>query len=159
VTDRNEAGDATVRRQVSTKWEPVRAFFAEYSQCSQKEGGGVAIVEVCGFNQWLLEMLKEYGCKEIFLVPPDKRSKKKTDRRDANSLAEILWVNRARLLSGKRHERLPIIGSRLHEGMDWGAAARKRTARQPRKERLRQPKLFRSKRKKLTLLEDRSLFE
>jgi transposase len=107
VTDRNEAGDATVRRQVSTKWEPVRAFFAEYSRCSQKEGGFVAMVEVCGFNQWLLEMLEEYGCKETFLVQPEKRSKKKTDRRDAQSLAEILWVNRARLLAGK-----PVQGLR-----------------------------------------------
>jgi transposase len=107
VTDRNEAGDATVRRQVSTKWEPVRAFFAEYVKRSQKEGGFVAIVEVCGFNQWLLEMLQEYGCKEIFLVQPEKRSKKKTDRRDAQSLAEILWINRERLLAGK-----PVQGLR-----------------------------------------------
>jgi hypothetical protein len=30
--------------------------------------------------------------------------------------------------------------SRFHEGMDWGAAARKRSARQPRKERPRSPK-------------------
>jgi transposase len=107
VTDRNEAGDATIRRQVSTKWEPVRAFFAEYAKRSQKEGGFVVIVEVCGFNQWLLEILQEYGCKEIFLVQPEKRSKKKTDRRDAQSLAEILWVNRKRLLAGK-----PVQGLR-----------------------------------------------
>jgi transposase len=123
VTDRNEAGDSTVRRQVSTKWEPVRAFFAEYANRSQKEGGFVAIVEVCGFNQWLLEMLNEYGCKEIFLVQPEKRSKKKTDRRDANSLAEILWVNRARLLAGK-----PVQGlRRVHPPTPIDADARQLT--------------------------------
>jgi transposase len=107
VTDRNEAGDATVRRQVSTKWEAVRAFFAEYAKRSQKEGGFVAIVEVCGFNDWLLKMLAEYGCKEINLVQPEKRSKKKTDRRDVNALAELLWTNRLRLLAGK-----PVQGLR-----------------------------------------------
>jgi transposase len=123
VTDRNEDGDATVRRQVSTKWEPVRAFFAEYARQSQKEGGFVAIVEVCGFNDWLLKMLQEYGCKEIFLVQPEKRSKKKTDRRDANALAEVLWLNRERLLAGK-----PVQGlRRVHPPTEADAEARQLT--------------------------------
>jgi transposase len=47
-------------------------------------------------------MLKEYGCRETILVQPEKRSKKKTDHRDANELGEILWVNRERLLAGKK---------------------------------------------------------
>jgi transposase len=123
VTDRTEAGDATVRRQVSTRWEPVRAFFAEYARRSRQEGGFVAIVEVCGFNDWLLAMLKEYGCKEIFLVQPEKRSKKKTDRRDVNSLAEILWVNRERLLAGKSVQGL----RRVHPPTEADAAARQLT--------------------------------
>lgn len=59
----------------------------------------MTILEVCGFNDWLL---KEYGCRETMLVQPEKRSKKKTDRRDANKLREILWVNRERLLAGKK---------------------------------------------------------
>jgi transposase len=123
VTDRNEAGDATVRRQVSTKWEPVRAFFAEYAKRSQKEGGFVAIVEVCGFNDWLLKLLAEYGCKEIFLVQPEKRSKKKTDRRDANALAETLWINRERLLASK-----PVQGlRRVHPPTAADAEARQLT--------------------------------
>ena len=66
------------------------------------EGGFVAIVEVCGFNDWLLKLLAEYGCREIVLVQPEKRSKKKTDRRDANALGELLWINRHRLLAGQR---------------------------------------------------------
>jgi transposase len=123
VTDRNEAGDATVRRQVSTKWEPVRAFFSEYAKRAQKEGGFVAIVEVCGFNDWLLAMLAEYGCKEIFLVQPEKRSKKKTDRRDANALTEILWLNRGRLLADK-----PVQGlRRVHPPTAAEAEARQLT--------------------------------
>jgi transposase len=101
VADRNEAGDATVKRQVSTKWDRVRAFLGEYRDRSQPEGGFVAILEVCGFNDWLVKLLREYGCREVIVIQPEKRSKRKTDRRDANALAEVLWVNRERLLAGK----------------------------------------------------------
>jgi hypothetical protein len=69
---------------------------------SVPEGGFIAIVEVCGFNDWLLKLLAEYGCRETILIQPEKRSKKKTDRCDANALGELLWVNRQRLLAGKR---------------------------------------------------------
>jgi transposase len=102
VEDRNEAGDVTVKRQVSTKWERVRAFFEEYRQRADLEGGFVVILEVCGFNDWLTRLLREYACREVILIQPEKRSKRKTDRRDASALAELLWVNRQRLLSGKR---------------------------------------------------------
>ena len=61
----------------------------------------MAILEVCGFNDWLLKLLVEYGCRQTILIQPEKRSKKKTDRRDANSLGELLWVNRRRLLEGR----------------------------------------------------------
>jgi transposase len=66
------------------------------------EGGVVAILEVCGFNDWLLRLLAEYGCREIVLIQPEKRSKNKSDRRDANALGELLWTNRQRLLAGKK---------------------------------------------------------
>ena len=51
-------------------------------------------------------MLREYGCREIVLVQPEARDKQKTDRRDASSLGELLWVNRHRLLGGKRVQKL-----------------------------------------------------
>ena len=62
----------------------------------------MAIIEVCGFNDWLLKLLREQGCREVVLVQPEKQSKKKTDRRDANALGELLWVNRQRLLAAQR---------------------------------------------------------
>lgn len=102
VNLRNEAGDVVLKRQVSTQWKLVREFFAEFQERSRTEGGYVAIVEVCGFNDWLLKLLDEYGCRETILIQPEKRSKKKTDYRDANALGELLWVNRARLLAGKK---------------------------------------------------------
>lgn len=102
VNLRDEPGDVILKRQVSTRWERVREFLEEIRKRAQAAGGFVTILEVCGFNDWLLKLLKEYGCRETILVQPEKRSKKKTDRRDANQLGEILWVNRARFLAGKK---------------------------------------------------------
>ena len=99
---RNEGGDVILRRQVSTEWARVRKFLEELRTRSAPEGGFVAIVEVCGFNDWLLKLLPEYGCRETVLIQPEKRSKRKTDPRDANALGELLWTNRERLLAGKK---------------------------------------------------------
>jgi len=101
VNLRNEQGDVVLKRQVSTQWDRIRAFLAELRDVAEPEGGFVAVVEVCGFNDWLLKMLDEYGCREIIVIQPEKRSKKKTDRRDAAELSQTLWVNRERLLAGK----------------------------------------------------------
>ncbi len=71
-----------------------------------------------------MKLLKEYGCRETILVQPEKRSKKKTDRRDANALGEILWVNRERFLAGKR-----VQGIRhVHEPSELVAENRRITA-------------------------------
>jgi transposase len=104
VSIRNEAGDVVLRRQVSTEWARVRAFFDELRRLAEPEGGFAAIVEVCGFNDWLLKMLAQYGCRETVLIQVEKRSKKKTDRRDAHQLSGLLWVNRLRVLVGQRIE-------------------------------------------------------
>ena len=60
------------------------------------------MLEVCGFNQWLLALLKKMECDELILIQPDKKTRHKTDRRDAARLSELLWVNRERLLAGER---------------------------------------------------------
>jgi transposase len=67
----------------------------------------VAVLEVCGFNDWLIRMLRDYRCHKAILIQPDDRKKRKTDRRDAAALSEVLWVNRERLLHGK-----PVRGLR-----------------------------------------------
>ena len=102
VSVREESGDVLLRRQVSTDWKRVRMFWEEIRERSAASGGFVVILEVCGFNDWLVVMLREYGCREIVLVQADERSKTKTDRRDANRLGELLWVNRQRLQAGQR---------------------------------------------------------
>jgi transposase len=102
VNLREEDGSVVLRRQVSTRWPDVRAFLADVQARSADQGGYLVIVEVCGFNDWLLELLHEYGARDIVLLHPDRPSRQKTDRRDANRLGELLWVNRLRLLAGQR---------------------------------------------------------
>lgn len=109
VNLRDESGGIVLRRQVSTRWEPVRAFFSELQRRATADGGYVAIVEVCGMNDWLVKLLTESGCREILVVQPEKQSRHKTDRRDANTLSEVLWVNRQRLLSGQKVQGLRRI--------------------------------------------------
>jgi len=100
VNVRGEDGKVVLKRQVSTQWEKVRAFFADLAEKAGPEGGFWAIVEVCGMNGWLLEMLAEYGCGEIVVTQPTSRSKQKTDRRDASQLSHGLWVHREQLAGG-----------------------------------------------------------
>lgn len=102
VSLRNEAGAVVLRRQVSTHPEKVRPFLQELQGRSSESGGFVAILEVCGFHEWLIRLLNEVGCRQIVLIQPEKRSKRKTDRRDANALGELLWINRQRLTAGQK---------------------------------------------------------
>lgn len=67
-------------------------------------------MEVCGFNEWLIRMLKNYRCYLVILTQPEERKNRNTDRRDAAALSELLWVRRGRLLAGQ-----PIRGARQVE--------------------------------------------
>ena len=101
VNLRNEAGEVLLRRQVSTRWESVRSFLADVQAQAQSAGGWMAILEVCGFHDWLVKLLDEYDCQEVVLVQAQGRSRAKTDHRDAQALAELLWINRQRLLGSR----------------------------------------------------------
>ena len=130
VNIRDEQGDVVLKRQVSTEWDRVRKFFEDLRQRAEPVGGFMAIVEICGFNDWLLEMLNDYGCRETVLIQPEKRSRKKTDRRDASALSQLLWVNRQRVLGGKRVQGLKriILPSQEEQGNRQLTALRQRTA-------------------------------
>jgi transposase len=100
VCVRDEAGNVVLRRQVSTRPGKVAEFLDELRALSG--GKYVVVLEVCGFHNWLVERLKaDPSCSEVVLIQPEETSKKKTDRRDASRLSEILWVNRQRLLAGQ----------------------------------------------------------
>src|SRR5262249_55495360 len=108
VSLRDEGGDVLQVRQVSTQPEKVHAFLRQLSRERLPEGESfVAVLEICGFNDWLIRMLREYRCHKVILIQPEERKLRKTDRRDAAALSELLWVNRDRLLQGK-----PVRGLR-----------------------------------------------
>jgi transposase len=100
VCVREDAGRVIMRRQVSTEPARVVTFFDEIQATSQDQDGFAVALEVCGFNDWLIVLLENYACRHLVLIHPDKRSKRKTDRRDANALGEMLWLNRERLAAG-----------------------------------------------------------
>ena len=108
ISLRDESGDVLQARQVSTQWDKVNAFFQQLTRERLKTHDSfVAVLEVCGFNDWLIRLLYDYRCHKVLLIQPDDRNRRKTDRRDAASLSELLWVNRERLLQGK-----PVRGLR-----------------------------------------------
>ena len=104
VCVRNADGDTLLRRQVSTRPEKIESFFQELTEMDPEF---MAILEVCGFNDWLIEKLGQWKCREIVLIHPERPSKRKTDRRDAHKLADLLWLNRERLAAGE-----PVHGLR-----------------------------------------------
>jgi transposase len=102
VNLRDEQANVLLRRQVSTRWQAAREFLQDMQERGRQAGGWMVILEVCGFNDWLLNLLVEYGAKEIVLLQAEDRQRQKTDRRDANRLGELLWLNRQRLAAGVR---------------------------------------------------------
>jgi len=135
VNLRNEAGDVVLRRQVSTDWRKAREFLVQLAAQTAGDGGHVTIVEVCGFNDWLLKLLAgEPSCRRTLLVQADQRAPHKTDRRDANRLCELLWINRERLLAGKKVQQLRVIAPPSETDAEarqltalWRRATRQRT--------------------------------
>jgi transposase len=108
ISLRNDEGDVVQSRQVSTEPEKINAFFQYLVREYLSHGESfIAVVEVCGFNDWLIRMLRDYRCHQVILIQPEERKRRKTDRRDAAALSEVLWVNRTRFLQGK-----PVRGLR-----------------------------------------------
>src|SRR6516164_2975404 len=108
ISLRGENGDVLQARQVTTQPEKIHAFFHQLTREQLPENESfVAVLEVCGFNDWLIRLLHEYRCHKVILIQPEERKLRKTDRRDAAALSELLWVNRDRLLRGQ-----PVRGLR-----------------------------------------------
>lgn len=97
---RNEQGDIESQRQISTKWAKIDRFLETMQEQANNGNEYVAVVEVGGFNEWLIKRLEQYGCKKVYVIKAPEPSRKKTDRRDAAKLSELLWVNRDRIAAG-----------------------------------------------------------
>jgi transposase len=91
ISLRDEEGDVVQARQVSTEPNKINDFFQQLTRERIRNGEPfVAVLEVCGFNDWLIRMLQDYRCHRVILIQPDDRKKRKTDRRDAAALSELL---------------------------------------------------------------------
>jgi len=99
---RDEQGNVALRRQVKTKWLELREFLKDMGDQAAIQGGYVAVVEVCGFNRWLVKRLERSGCRRVYIITPPERLRQKTDRRDAAKLSELLWLNRDRIAAKQR---------------------------------------------------------
>ena len=97
INIRNEQGEVMQKGQISTNHADIDEFFVAFAKKARKHRGSMAIVEVCGFNDWLLEKLKRTGCSETVVIQPEKSALNKTDKRDADALGELLWNNCNRL--------------------------------------------------------------
>ncbi len=98
---RDDQGEIGLRRQVSTRWEEVDRFLASLQERGAEHGGYVAVMEVCGFNGWLIKRLRQWGCRRVYVISAPDRVRQKTDRRDAAKLSELLWINRDRIALGQ----------------------------------------------------------
>ena len=79
-------------RQMSMEPKRIADFFTKL-QNQSGEDGFLAVVEVCGFNDWLLLALPKFGAVDVVLIQPKKRPKVKTiatmPMRSANSSGSI----------------------------------------------------------------------
>jgi hypothetical protein len=76
VSLRDEGGDVVQARQISTQPEKVHAFFQQLTRERLHVGESfVAVLEVCGFNDWLIRMLQNYRCHKVILIQPEDRQK------------------------------------------------------------------------------------
>jgi transposase len=102
INIRNEQGDVIQKGQVRTNHDDIDEFFNAFAKKARKHRGYMAIVEVCGFNDWLLAKLEKTRCNEIVVIQPDNSAVNKTDKRDADALGALLWNNRKRLQGEQR---------------------------------------------------------
>ncbi len=103
ISLRNDDGDVTLRRQVSTRWPKLAEFREQLHGALAADERYVAVVEVCGFHDWLVKWLQQdERCHQSRVARPLGRSGNKRDGRDAHALSELLCVNRERLLRGDR---------------------------------------------------------
>ena len=64
ISLRDEDGDVLQARQVSTQPDKINAFLEQLTrERLQNDEPVIAVLEVCGFNDWLISMLRNYRCQ------------------------------------------------------------------------------------------------
>jgi hypothetical protein len=91
-SDDDDSGDVLQARQVSTRPEKIQTFFAKLTRECVRDGESfIAVVEVCGFNDWLIRLLHDFRCHKVILIQPEHPliAKKNTTRRSGKSSGTI----------------------------------------------------------------------
>ena len=61
ISLRDDQGDVLQARQVSTQLKKINEFFQRLTRERLSQGESfIAVLEVCGFNDWLIRMLRDY---------------------------------------------------------------------------------------------------
>ena len=94
ISLRDENGDVLQARQVSTRPEKIHDFFAKLTrECLQCGESFLAVLEICGFNDWLLRLLADYRCHKTILIQPEERSRQKTEGVISYDCRKFLYVS------------------------------------------------------------------
>ena len=63
ISLRDDNGDVVQARQVSTQPAKINEFFQQLTrERLRNDEHFMAVLEVCGFNDWLIRMLQDYHC-------------------------------------------------------------------------------------------------
>ncbi|TWT60729.1 hypothetical protein [Rubinisphaera italica] len=69
VSLRDQQGEVLLARQVSTRPAKILQFFDQLNlRCAELNESFIAVVEVYGFNDWLIRMLQDYRCHKVILL-------------------------------------------------------------------------------------------
>ena len=105
INVRNEQGDVMQKGQVSTNHADIDEFFSTFAKKSRKHRGYMAIVEICGFNDWLLEKFQKTRCSEIVVIQPGNSAMNKTDKRVQTPLVNCFGI----IASGSKVGNAPTV--------------------------------------------------
>ena len=109
VNLRNEEGEVVLKRQVSTQWDRVRKFFEELEQQAEAEGGFMAIVELCGFNDWLLQTHEEQENRQLTAL------RKRTVALRTQTINKVQHI----LLKHNMQQECPTKGIKTKKARKW----------------------------------------
>ncbi|MEW4486762.1 site-specific integrase [Thalassoglobus sp. JC818] len=108
ISLRNDVEDDIQAQQVSTNSEKVQSFFDKFTRDRVRDGESlVAVVEVSGFNDWLIRMLKNYRCRKVFLIQLEERKKRMNAKRQRHHHSKL---SQTRLSTDRVSRVIAMIG-------------------------------------------------
>ena len=112
VAIRNAQGEDVLKRQASTRREKIKQFF---DQVVAMDSQFMAILESCGFNDWLLEELHNRKCRRLCsFIQKGHRRRKPIDETRTKALRPALVESR----TARSRQASPRIAPYLHRNQE-----------------------------------------